>query len=258
MKKTVLAFTLGLVTTALSFGQGNKTQNIEATYVCDVIIDYDQTIKQIPSQYRSQVAETIKAEIANGITMNYFLKNNGKVSSFEIEEKISNAQNQFGLIEQQIRASESYPYFKDFSTTPTIYYKEVDFGVKKFLIKDQIPDYKWKITREKAEIAGYKVTKAEGVMMDSIKVTAWYAPEIAIKDGPLNIAGLPGLIIKAEFEMNSSKLIYTLKELKISDKDIKLTIPTKGDIVSQDQFMAEMKKIQEQYKEMMGSGVDTK
>ncbi len=257
MKKKILAFTFGIVTSLTAFAQDNTTQNIDATYVCDVIVDYDKTIKQIPSQFRSQVAETIKAEINNGISINYHLKNNGKISAFEIEEKISNTQNQSGLIEQQIRASESSPYFKDFSTNPVIYYKGVDFGVKKFLIKDQIPDYKWKISREKGEIAGYKVTKAEGVMLDSIQVTAWYTPDIAIKDGPLNIAGLPGLIIKAEFETNGTKLIYTLKELKISDKEIKLAIPTKGNVVTQEQFITEMKKLQEQFKEMMGSGVDT-
>ena len=255
--KKILAFTLGIITTIVSYAQTNIIQNIEATYVCDVIVDYDQIIKTIPSQYRSQVAEPLKAEIANGISMNYFLKNNGKYSSFQIEEKISNSQNQFGVIEQQIRASESKPYYKDFTISPTIYLKEADLGSKKFLIKDQIPDFKWKITRDKADISGYKATKAEGVIMDSIPVIAWYAPEIPIKDGPTNISGLPGLVIKAQFETSGIKFIYTLKDLKISEKEIKLTIPTKGNVITQEQFMAEIKKIQEQFKEMMGSGVDT-
>lgn len=255
--KKILAFTFGIITTVFSYAQTDISQNIEATYICDVIVDYDQIIKTVPSQFRSQVAEPIKAEIANGISMNYFLKNNGKYSSFQIEEKISNSQNQFGIMEQQIRASESKPYYKDFTVTPAIYLKESDLGVKKFLIKDQIPDYKWKITREKADIAGYKATKAEGVMMDSIPVIAWYASDIPVKDGPANISGLPGLIVKAQLETSGIKFIYTLKDLKISEKEIKLSIPTKGSIVTQDQFMAEVKKNQEQFKEMMGSGVDT-
>ena len=257
MKKLLFTFVLGVIASTVSFAQETKNQNIEVEYVCDVIIDYEQTMKNIPSQYRSQFAEPLKAEIARGISMNFFLKNNGKYSSFEIVEKISNSQNQVGFIEQQIRASESKPYYKDFTVNPPIYYKEADFGVKKFLIKDQIPDFKWKITREKSDIAGYKVTKAEGVMMDSIQVKAWYTSDIAIKDGPTYISGLPGLIIKAEFEANGGKLVYTLKDIKITDKELKITMPTKGNIVTQDEFMAEMKKLQEQYKEMMSSGVDT-
>ena len=257
MKKLLLTFALGLVTTTLSVAQENKTQNIEATYVCEMKLDYEETIKQVPQAYRSQVAEMLKAEIANGIFINYNLKNNGKQSAFQIEEKVANSQNQSGMIVQQMMAFDNKPTYKDFTSTPPSYYKEVDMGVKQFLIKDAIPDYKWKITRDKAEIAGYKVTKAEGVMMDSIKVTAWYAPDIAIKDGPYSFAGLPGLIVKADFEMNNANMIFTLKDLKISDKEINLTLPTKGKVMTQDEFMVEMKKLQEQYKEMMGGGVDT-
>ena len=71
------------------------------------------------------------------------------------------------------------------------------------------------------------------------------------------MGGLPGLIVKAEYEVNNAKMIFTLKDLKISDKELKINLPTKGTVVTEAQFMEEMKKLQEQYKEMMGSGVDT-
>ena len=45
--------------------------------------------------------------------------------------------------------------------------------------------------------------------------------------------------------------IYAFKELKV-------TLPNKGEVVTQDGFMKAMKELQEKYKEMMGSGVDTK
>ena len=129
---------------------------------------------------------------------------------------------------------------------------------KNYLIKDKIPDYKWKISREKSDIAGYQVTKAEGVMMDSIPVTAWYAPAIPVKDGPTSLAGLPGLIVKAQFDANGATMIYTLKELKISEKELKIALPTKGEVVTQDQFMKIMTDLQKKYQEQMNSGVDTK
>jgi len=258
MKKAILTFALGIITTTVSIAQDNKTQNIDATYVCEMKLDYDKTMAQVPQQYRSQVGPMLKAEIDAGVFMNYFLKSNSKQSTFVLEQKVGNAQSQGGMIAQQMATFDNKPTYKDFTVTPNLYYKEVDMGVKQYLIKDQIPDYKWKISREKTDIAGYKATKAEGVMMDSIPVTAWYAPEIPIKDGPTSLAGLPGLIIKAEFEMNGAKLIYTLKDLKISEKELKIALPTKGEVVTQDQFMKIVMDIQKKMQEQMNGGLDTK
>lgn len=258
MKKAILTFALGILTTTVSIAQDNKAQNIDATYVMEVKMDYDQTMKTIPEPYRAQVGPMLKAEIDGGIFMTYFFKSNSKNSTFTLEEKVNNGQGGLGIIAQQMAAMDNKPTYKDFTVTPHLYYKEVDMGVKQYLIKDQIPDYKWKISREKTDIAGYQATKAEGVMMDSIPVTAWYAPAIPIKDGPTSLAGLPGLIIKAEFEMNGAKMIYTLKDLKISDKDLKIALPTKGEVVTQDEFMKVVLEIQKKAQELMGGGVDTK
>jgi len=255
MKRILFAFALSVTT--FSFAQDNKVQNIEATYIDEMIINYDDVIQSIPQQHRSLVADALKAEIEAGIFMTYHLKSNGNMSSFKLEEKVNNAQGTTGMIAQQIAATNNKPYYKDLSSSPATYYKEVDTGAKQYLIKES-PDFKWKITREKSEIAGFKVTKAEGVMMDSIKVVAWFAPEITIKDGPATLSGLPGLIIKAEYEVENAKMISTLKELKITDKELKIKLPTKGNIVSEKEFVEEMKALQKQIQEMMNSGVDTK
>jgi GLPGLI family protein len=258
MKKSLFTFALGLITTTLTLAQDNKTQNIDATYVMEVKVDYEKTMKTIPQQYHSQVGPVLKAEIDAGVFMNYFFKNNGKNSTFVLEQKVDNGQGGLGIIAQQMNAFDNKPTYKDFTVTPNMYYKEIDMMGKQYIIKDQIPDYKWKISREKSDIAGYQVTKAEGVMMDSIPVTAWYAPTIPVKDGPTSLAGLPGLIIKAQFEANGATLIYTLKDLKISDKELKVTLPTKGQIVTQDEFMKIMQDFQKKVQEQMNGGVDTK
>lgn len=257
MKKAILTFALGIITTTVSIAQDNKTQNIDATYVMEVKMDYEKTMKTIPEAYRAQVGGMLKAEIDAGIFMTYFFKSNSKYSTFTLEEKVNNGQGGLGIIAQQMAAMDNKPTYKDFTVTPNLYYKEVDMGTKQYLIKDQIPDYKWKISREKTDIAGYKATKAEGVMMDSIPVTAWFAPEIPIKDGPTSLAGLPGLIVKAQFDYQGTTMIFTLKELKLSDKELKVNIPTKGETVTHNQFMKIVEDMQKKMKEMMNSGVDT-
>ncbi len=258
MKKAILTFALGIITTTVAIAQDNKAQNIDATYVCEMKLDYEKTMSQVPQQYRAQVGPMLKAEIDAGIFMNYFFKSNNKQSTFVLEQKVGNAQSQGGMIAQQMATFDNKPTYKDFTVTPNMYYKEVDMGTKQYLIKDQIPDYKWKISREKTEIAGYQATKAEGVMMDSIPVIAWFAPAIPIKDGPTSLAGLPGLIVKAEFDYQSTRMIFTLKDLNISEKDLKVALPTKGEVVTQNQFMKIMEDLQKKMKEMMNSGVDTK
>ncbi len=257
MKKLLFTFVLGLITTTTSLAQEKANQNIEAKYVCEMKLDYEETMKTIPQQYRSQVADALKAEIANGIFIDYNFRSNGKMSTFTIEQKVQNSQSQGGMIAQQMAAFDNKPTYKDFTSTPPMYYKEVDFGVKQILIKDQIQDFKWKITREKSDINGFSVTKAEGVMMDSIKVNAWFAPSLPYKDGPYSLAGLPGLIVKADFEMNNTQMIFTLKELNISDKELKVTLPTKGDVMTEKEYIQFTLDFQKKMKEMMGSGVDT-
>ncbi len=254
MKKTIFAFGLGILTSITAFAQPAK-QNIKADYVAEIILDYDQIIKNIPEQWRSSVAAPLKAEIAKGIFMNYFLESNGKMSSFTMEQKLNNSQDAAGIIIQQMTAMEKYPMYKDYSTAT--FYKEVDAG-KKYLIKDEIPDFKWKMTREKMDIAGYSANKAEGVMMDSIHVTAWYAPSLPYKDGPNYLSGLPGLIVKAEMETGGFKTIYTLKSLNVLEKELKISLPTKGQVVTNKEFMDDMIALQNKMKEMTSGGVDNK
>lgn len=149
MKRTILTFALGIITTTISFAQEGKTQNIDATYVAEIKVDYDKTMAQIPQQYRAQVGPMLKAEIDAGVFMNYFFKSNGKMSTYTLEQKVGNAQSQGGIITQQMLQADSKPTYNDFTVTPPMIYKEVDMMGKNYLIKDVVPDYKWKISREK-------------------------------------------------------------------------------------------------------------
>ncbi len=68
------------------------------------------------------------------------------------------------------------------------------FG-KKFVVFEDIPKRKWKITAtEQRDILGYACMKAE--YQDSTQlVTAWFTPQIPLSFGPQNYYGLPGLIL---------------------------------------------------------------
>lgn len=70
-----------------------------------------------------------------------------------------------------------------------------EFYERTFLVTDSIRKIKWKITEETREIAGYKCRRANGIMLDSIYVVAFYTDEIHISGGPESFNGLPGMIL---------------------------------------------------------------
>ncbi|MGB8193950.1 MAG: GLPGLI family protein, partial [Chitinophagaceae bacterium] len=65
-----------------------------------------------------------------------------------------------------------------------------------FLLKDNASNIRWKITDEVREIAGYSCRRANGLIMDSIYVVAFYSNEILVSGGPESFTGLPGMILQ--------------------------------------------------------------
>lgn len=231
-----------------------KPQFLEIDYQMEMKFDFDQIMANVPAQWKSQVEEPLRQEIKKGIFVDYKLKTNGTESEYKMQEKINNDQTPAGIILQQITAMDKEPLYKDIKQQ--YYLKPYNVG-KAYLMKDSLQDIKWKISKEKEQVAGFDAYKATGVMNDSIPVTAWYTPKINIKDGPDRIWGLPGLILKTEFEMNSAKIIITAKNVAVKEEEIKIDKPSKGQEISEKQFYEEMKALQEKYKEMYGEGVET-
>ncbi|RLZ08692.1 GLPGLI family protein [Faecalibacter macacae] len=189
-----------------------------------------------------------------GIFVNFELESNGEMSSFKPEIKLNNSQNNDGLIYREIVASEANPLYKDYNKNE--FYNVREFGGKTFFIKDQLTDYNWKLTKEKTTINGYNVTKATGTDDEFQNLVVWYSNDLPYRDGPYRFANLPGLIVKAEFNTADFKAIFTLKEIKILDKPISITLPTKGKIVSDKEFIDEIEELNRRYKDV-NQGVDT-
>lgn len=176
------------------------------------------------------------------------------MSSFKPEIKLNNSQNNDGLIYREIVASEANPLYKDYNKNE--FYNVREFGGKTFFIKDQLTDYNWKLTKEKTTINGQNVTKATGTDDEFQNLVVWYSNDLPYRDGPYRFANLPGLIVKAEFNTANFKAIFTLKEIKILDKPISITLPTKGKIVSDKEFIDEIEELNRRYKDV-NQGVDT-
>lgn len=248
MKKILFTICITLISNYTIQAQ-TKNENIKAIYLTEFIIS-ENLVENLPAAYK----EAVKAEIKNGVFVNFELESNGKLSSFKPEIKVNNTQSNGGLVYQQIIASEGNPLYKDY--TENKFYNVKEVGGKAFLIQDKLTDYQWKITREKASISGYNVTKAIGTDKNLQDLIVWFSTELPYRDGPYRFANLPGLIVKAEFSTPEFKTIFTLKDVQILDKPINVKLPTKGKIITDEQFINEMKELNKKYKNI-NQGVDT-
>lgn len=128
-----------------------------------------------------------------------------------------------------------------------------DFMGKKFLIKDALNSYQWKMTQEMKEIAGYPCMKA--MHSDSVAtIEAWFTSEIPVFSGPGNVGRLPGMVL--EMSLNNGETLITATEVKLGELDEeKLEAPSKGKEVTQAEFEEIMKiKMKEMEEEMGGNG----
>lgn len=252
MKKIVFAFSF--LASIVWLNAQDKPQYLEIDYKMEMKFDVEQILAGVPAQWKAQVEEPLRQEIKKGVFVDYKLKTNGTESEYKMQEKINNDQSPAGIILSQITAMDKEPLYKDIKAG--YYLKPYDVG-KTYLMKDSLQNIQWKITKEKVQIAGLDTYKATGVMNDSIPVTAWYTPKINIKDGPDRFSGLPGLILKTEFEMNGAGITITATNISVRDEEITINKPSKGKEISEKEFYEEMRKLQEQAQEMYGGGVDT-
>ena len=160
------------------------------------------------------------------------------------------------------------------------YEEEADVFGKPFLIKDALVPYEWQLTDETRKIGNYNCQKAvyeriverrsfsmisggdepqensTETVMDTVKITAWFTPDIPVTHGPDDYWGLPGLILEVN---NGSTTLVCSKVVLNPEEPVKLEMPAKGKVVNREEY----KKLQEaKVEEMMkkyngGSGTKT-
>ena len=164
------------------------------------------------------------------------------------------------------------------------YVVDKDFMGKEFLVKDSLPNLKWKMEGETRVIGGYNCFKATAIvavnktdfrnfapkkeddkaakpadegkktnLLDNLEmpkeatITAWYTPEIPVNQGPENYWGLPGLIL----EVNEGKTIILCSKVVMNPKEkAVIKAPTKGKVITQKEFDETVIKKMEEFRQM--------
>jgi GLPGLI family protein len=136
---------------------------------------------------------------------------------------------------------------------------------KKYLVEDSITKHTWKLTGESKTILGYTCQKAitqtpvksfsmqmqDGEFKrtekwDTINVTVWFAPAIAIPAGPEYQGELPGLIL--EYDSRNGSTVTRATEISETVKAGDIKEPKGGKKISKADFD---KEVETQQKEMM-------
>lgn len=117
--------------------------------------------------------------------------------------------------------------FKDYVNTRIV--MEQYFHARPYLISDTTFVRHWKIGDEHKEIMGLTCQKATSA--DTI--TAWFAIDVPIPDGPHTYGGLPGLILKLDDNMEQYECISIEETERSVPKE-----PERGQHMTMKEFLA--------------------
>ncbi len=119
--------------------------------------------------------------------------------------------------------------------------KLLQFSVptKTWLVHSKLDGMDWKIGKETKTIKGYLCRKATApYKLNGIKklvLTAWFCPALPFQFGPLEAAGLPGLVLALE----RNNFYFYASEIKLSSKKTNLKRPDKGKVVTEKEYWTE-------------------
>lgn len=117
-----------------------------------------------------------------------------------------------------------------------------DFFERTFLVKDSIRKIRWKLSDETRMIAGYQCRRANGIMLDSIYVVAFYTDEIHVSGGPESFNGLPGMILGVALPHENVTWFATKINPGVVDPKT-LIPPKKGEEVDNKKMKEEILKV---------------
>ena len=93
----------------------------------------------------------------------------------------------------------------------------------KYLIEDKLPDYEWKLLEGEKTILNYhcKHASARYPVDKNLLFEVWYTKDIPITGGPMDLNGLPGLILEIT---RNGKPFYKVLAIKGLSDDAKVLI----------------------------------
>lgn len=219
-----------------------------------------------------QLAEAMKKANQKEYTLNFNLSE----SNWKEVESLGNAPTgASGTVTSVVSFGGSSSGTKYSNTADNLFLEETSLMGKAFLVKDELKSYAWELTDETKKIGQYTAQKAvyskitqrsmmafgnavdeedakPKMVTDTIKVEAWYTPEIPVSHGPDNFWGLPGLIL----EVNDGRRTFLCTKVILNPEDgVEIKKPRKGKKVNREEYTKiQMEKMEEMSGKYSGGG----
>lgn len=239
-----------LLCTVLCFAQ--KEIQGQAFYDSKTSIDMENFGRENMSEARKrEMAERMRSNLEKSFVLTF-----NQTESIYTEEEKTNAW-RGGRFRMMLEMT-SGPHYKNIKEE-LLLQEQVLLG-KKFLIKDSLPNYNWKMLGESKQIGDYMCFKAttkksiptrafgfgrpsrdksEAEQTKEIEIVAWYTLQVPVNQGPGDYWGLPGLIL----ELNAGRTTIFCTKLIINSEDkMEIERPSKGKEISKSDFEAMMKE----------------
>lgn len=269
LKITTFIFFLGTIVLSAQDFQG------KATYFSKTTLDIDLSGTGMPADRIKMIKERMK----NNLERTYEFTFDKTASIYKQEEQLEQAGGpgggRGGMRMMMFGGGASGDYYKNIQTKKST--KENEFSGKKFLVKDDLVAYDWKMEQDTKMIGNYLCFKATTTIerqakpemkfgrrspeereaeekkakelenvMEVIIVTAWYTMDIPVSNGPADYWGLPGLIL--EIDAGDTKILCTKIVINPKEKAA-ITEPSKGKVVTQEEYDKIVKEKTEEMRE---------
>lgn len=230
--KLILCFVL-----FLTFSSYSQNQHFKVMY--GLSVNYDKFEDNDPI-----VQAHIKANNKQIEKLNFVLRVSDDKSLFQVKEGMA-SDNDRALSTAIATVAGQFSYFKNSETK----IKSGDvFGEEMNILLDRDKYSNWVISKEKKKILGYTCFKAtteyksfdkneEEIIVD---VYAWFTPEIPVSAGPLDIDGLPGLILEAS---RNDRFTFIANKIELNPDDKSIEHPDAGKTVSSEEYEEIVKKV---------------
>ncbi len=247
--KTVITMFVLLCMTSIQAQKFNGKATYKTSQKSNIKIDANQ------EGMTDKMQEELQKRLQKMNQKTFILEFDKTKSVYKQEEslaapKVSSGFNQVRVVQFGSGSGKGSIYYKD--TQEKRYTNQTEIMGKVFLIKDELPKYKWEMSTETKNIGQYTCYKAtyskevenknisfingetkEEIVKETVVTTAWYTLQVPISNGPKNYQGLPGLIL----EINDGKNLIVCTEIIINPSEvIKIEEPKKGKVVSQKKY----------------------
>lgn len=178
--------------------------------------------------------EELKKVMPRIVTDFYVLDFNPQAAVYKLEKE--NTENKYFM--SNLKPTEDSYTIQDYANDQLT----MRTGVfeKKYLVKDSLTKYQWKITGEVRQIAGFDCKKAITKIADSVVVVAFYTDEILVKGGPESFNGLPGMIMGIAVPRLSLTLFATKIELNNAATPLVFPVEKKPNYVRRKDVLVEV------------------